>query len=309
MTRKYGQSPGYGKIITDPETGERYVTDLETGEFVKLEHQEVPEGSVFLTPQELRRREEYRKMKEKEAEREFYRKHGPRFYFALSSTRYKDLLPATMARLVYLATFLDYDGKLKNEQKVVIKKDDLQEIMLFSSQSQVSYFWREANPKYLYEDEAGNLVMSETYFQRGKLQPGDTFQKFYIEAVRELYRKTDPRRHKYLGAVFQMLPFVNMEYNAICHNPDAKEINDIDFLTLDEFCDYINYDKSNKHRLPKMYKEITFPVGDSQEVFCAFVTDGGDIGSAKIFVNPWVLYKGDSLDKVQLLGKFCEQKS
>lgn len=143
------------------------------------------------------------------------------------------------------------------------------------------------------------------YFQRGQLNGYAPYQKFFIDAVRTLYRNTAPKKHKHLGYVFQMLPFVNTEYNILCYNPTEKDLNYVLPLSVNDFCATIGYNVANRARLLQTYAEITFLVNGHLEQLCSFVTNGADIGISKIFINPHILYFGKCPKQVELLGKFC----
>lgn len=72
--------------------------------------------------------------------------------------------------------------------------------------------------------------------------------------MRKLYIMVQPSQHKHLGYLFKMLPYVNLEYNVLCHNPLESNLDDIQLMTVSEFCGAIGYDISNWHRLNKIYK-------------------------------------------------------
>ena len=224
-------------------------------------------------------------------------------------SEYDDIDSATMARLIYLATYLDYDGRLvRNRNKEQITLNDLGKVMNLSNTTTWDFLKR-VSGKYVEVDEDGKLSMNRDFFMKGKISPCvDRFQQFYIMSVRDLYHRTNSRRHKMLGNVFRLLQYVNIEYNAICHNPLEAELDKIQFLTLNEFCEAVGFDTDDRHRhrLVNTYKKIRFVIDGKEEVFCSFVTSGADLDTAKIYINPNVLYKGHRWDEVKILGKFSE---
>lgn len=302
---------GYDYFI-DQETGKEKSVQLATGEVSDAITTTVPVGTIFYTPEQ---QEAYRLRKqleaerrEKEEQRRFWRKSAPEFFFATAESCYEDIRPATAARLIYLATYIRYDGKLWRTERRQMKRKDLLDIMGLS-QTETYRFWNEVFEKYVFEDNNDTLYMRGEFFHRGKLSPGNRYQRFYVEAVRELYRLATVRQHKYLGYVFQMVPFVSKEFNILCHNSQEKDLDKVVPLSVDEFCGAANYDPANRARLIKAYSKITFPVGETQERFCSFVTDGCDIGTANIFVNPHILYHGNNAERVEVLGKFCQMRT
>ena len=299
---------GYENIL-DQSTGKSLAVERATGEVYETITTTVPAGTIFYTPERQRAYKAKREREEEERllaeERRHRRNNTPKFYFISAEGREHELRPATMARLVYLATFLDYQGRLKVNLQRTMKFSDLEGILQIKK-SEVYCFWREVRNNYVVEDKYGCLYMQRDFSCRGRLPCGERYQQFYIDSVRKLYRKTRPTSHRYLGYVFQMLPFISTEYNIVCHNPLEQDLDCIEPFSIDEFCNAIRYNPANRARLMKTYAGITFPVDGKQEQFCAFVTKGADIGSTKIFVNPHILYHGKLDMHTQILGKLCD---
>ena len=130
-----------------------------------------------------------------------------------------------------------------------------------------------------------------------------SWQKIYIDSVKKLYRMAGKHMHRYLGYVFKMLPYINIQYNILCYDDVfEKNLNNIRQMTDKEFCKEIGYDYSQIARLRKVYRNIRFEVGGRMEAFCAFVDAGC---GTRIYVNPHVLYSGTRPDLVEVLGSFC----
>lgn len=279
-----------------------FAVDQSTGEAVETVLMEVPIGSRVYTP---KRQQEYTKRKEQEEIRRrsvSNNKALGKFVF-LRNVPYLDLSPETMTRLVYLNTFVGFEGNLLiNNRGNPIQRRDLPEVLKVSK-TVASVFFNEVCPKYIQQRDDGTLVSSSDYFVRGKLKHAqDSFyRKMYITGIRKLYSETPPTRHKHLGYLFALLPFINTEYNMLCHNPMETEMDLIQPITLSEFCEMIRFRFSNVSRLKQIYKELRFNVGNSRQRFCTFVNDGVDIGKSLIFVNPRILYSGNDFSKVEIL--------
>ncbi len=289
-------------------TGEMFAVRNATGEAVEAIVTTIPSGSIILTPAQ---QELLRIKKEKEAQKLYKRNNKAKFVFTHSEHNYQDIKPETLGRLLYLSTYLPYGSNvLSRTQKTKIKKSDLPNIMRLSTGT-FYRFWEDVNGKYLQEDENGYIVLSTDCFGRGRLQAkniGKEWQKLYIEFMRELYTKTPPASHRYLGYVFQMLPFVNIEYNILCHNPQETDLAAIQPISLDEFCLACGYANTDQRtRLVKKYAQIYFDIDGGVERFCSIVTDLADIGNANIYINPNIIYKGSKWDEVKILGKFCKR--
>lgn len=283
--------------------------DPDTGELIDTVTATMDVGSITYTPKQ---QEAYRKYREREKERvqrqeelKYRRNNKPKFCFVSAEEQINAIHPATMARLVYLATFLNYDGILKANLQRKMRRVDLESILQLKK-SETYNFWNEVNGEYMYEDENGWLHMCSDFSCRGKLPYGGRYQQIFVSSVQELYRKTRPQQHRYLGYVFQMLPYINIEYNILCTNPTEENLDLISHITLDDFCSAIGYSKNQRARLMRVYASITFSVDRKQEQFCAFVTPGADLGRTKIFVNPHILYHGKQDVQTQILGKLCD---
>jgi len=274
------------------------------------------EGSQVISPEEINRRREFWKRKneqiqkleealEKGHQRYLWRSTNPHFIFVSTEIVFNGLSPATLTRLIYLGTYLRYESEgLWRSERTPLKRSHLPKIMN-SSPALTTKFWKEVSGKYIIEDPSGQLAIPKKFMRRGRFSSGTgTYQRFYIEAVRALYRKNSARRHKQLGYIFQMLPHISHEFNMLCHNPMERDFDKVSPLSLDEFCTAIDYDAKNRARLLKAYTEITFPVGDHQETFCSVISDGGDLDTARIHVNPHILYRGDSYGQAKALGSF-----
>jgi hypothetical protein len=272
---------------------------------------EADTGSILYTPSQQAAYKERNKREREQAEQEeqmrLWRKAGGGFYFVATDGatdgRY-EVAQATMARLVYLATYLGYDGRLYTTERTPMVRKDLQAV-LGLSRAQTYRFWGEVSSLYVFEDEDG-LRMGNQWFCRGKLSPGGRYQQFYRRAVRQLYHATPVSRHGRLGCVFQILPLLNIEYNIVCHNPMETCLDKVKPLTLDEFCVAVGSDPAHRSRIYSEYKTIKFSVGGDEERFCSFITDGGDLDTAQVVVNPHVLYHGRHPQQVEMIGKFCE---
>ena len=198
---------------------------------------------------------------------------------------------------------MTYGGELQKEQKPILR-GDLHEVLGFSKTA-AWRFWDEVSGKYLFADDNNALYMENEFFFRGKIKSGAKYQQIFIDSTKKLYELTPNRRKQYLGYAFQLVPFVNVQWNIVCRDVGETDLDKVDPITVDEFCRLIGYDVTSKHKLLNTYKNnIIFPVGDHMERLCSFVTDGGDIGSARIFVNPNILYHGTRYEQVRILGKF-----
>lgn len=290
-----------------------YAVCDKTGELLDTINITVPIGSRIFTPEQ---QEACKKRKEIETQQSIRRAMMDElgyFYFVLCENQFEGLAPETVTRLILLCTYLNYNHCLMLTQRTPMKIKDLQNI-LGVSKSTVSRFWNEVNPRFLIEDEeTKNIKLNTDTIFRGKIaknQKGNSYQKFYVDAIRKLYKNTAKNNQKYLGYIFKLLPFINLEFNIICFNPDETELDKVVPMTLKEFCNCIDYNVTNVSRLLSIYRNLKFEVTlhnrTYHERFCTFVNDGINRLNSRIFINPRILYAGSDYTKVEILGAFCD---
>lgn len=287
------------------DNGEEYKINHSTGE-VRMKHTvEVFEGDTVLSLEQREAQMRYRESEERRKRRRDLSKELGEHFFIESHQEFSELTASNAARLVFLGTFAGYDNSLRLTQKTILRREDLPSVLKISK-SATNNFMKEACPTYITIKDDGQLVINPCFFRKGTLPKGESFYRVYKKWIRKLYNETPQSRHKHLGYIFGVLPFVNIQFNILCHNPKETDLNLIEPMTLDELCEKIGYNKTNRHRLLKAYNEIQFEIDDHQERFLSIVGNGiiKDSGKSKMFVNPTVLYSGDEPESVRILGRF-----
>ncbi len=301
---------GYDYII-DGESGKTLAVQRSTGEIVDTIFLTVPEGTYFKTPEQQkadqRRNEGLRKKLEqdeaKRAKNQTLGKLG-RFFFVVCDS-FQDLSDATVARLVFLAAHLGYDGgKLKKTQRTPLYRKDLP-ALLSLSQSSVDRLMKEAK-SYIEEGTDGCLEMTGDVFIRGSLPKGEykMVQRLYTDAVKQLYRETPVNKHHILGKIFKLLLFINREFNILCWNPDEICLRYVEPLTVSDFCELTKSNRKKYWRLKKDIEKLAFEMDGRQERFCSFVSP--EAGRAMVVINPKIMYNGSNYQYVESLGQFRE---
>lgn len=291
------------------ENGDVIAINNLTGETHETTEAVLPVGTWFIFPEEQEaNRERKKRQAESQKRRDTSRELGD-FYFVKGEQGFPDLSPQTLARLIYLETYIGYANqtnksrnKLMKTQKTQMRREDLPEVLKVS-RSLADEFWNEVSPKYVTADDEGLLYSNSEVFIRGALKRKEytAYQKFYRDGIQSVYLSLKPSKHRYLGYVYQMLRFVNFEFNVLCFNPDETNKDKIEPMTVRQFCEEIGFDVSNWCRLENVYRNLRFKVGDNLEKFCAFVTDGGNKADMRIIVNPRIIYGGTDYQKVGAL--------
>lgn len=292
------------KIYKDRKTGEEYRSIVQEIECI--------EGSkiVVCTPAQL---EAIDIKNQQKIER--VRNRDLNFYFCLSEDRRGVLEPQTIARLFYLATFLHpCDSVLRHDDGTAIKRAEMAKLMGFGK-STLDDFLKEVSGRYIFPQSDGSMTISSDFF-RGQMDEHRThetrngYQKVFIKSLRELYRQTPVKRHRYLGYLFLLLPFINWEYNVLCWNADEKDIEKIAPMSLSDFCVAIGYDDNggrNSKKLVNAYNKLTFTFRGKEMDVCAYLSDAAT-GKMYFVVNPYVLYRGHDRRRVEAFGVFFPRK-
>ena len=284
------------KFVMDPKTGEvreETVTVLEPGDQVTT----AKARNLHKKFAERDRNRAMRKSWFKESEAEL----GP-FIFALFDRTHgpqHSLKEGTYARLAYLATYLDFDQRLAKTRKASMSKKDAEKV-LGLSRAEFYRFWGEVtDAKCIKEDEDGTLRLPKKLFIKGRItsksyQAG--FAKVFVRQMRKLYKAVPAKSHRYLGAVFQMLPYISVKFNILCWNPLETDIDKVEPMTLTDFCVLTGRSKSDVTKLRREYQKVKFTMEDGiTRWFCAFVrsTVGGQTEREIIVINPRVVFMGE----------------
>lgn len=274
--------------------------DLYTGEAVPYTDAQIPDGSSIYTPRD-------KEAKKKRKQNEILRNRSDeKYYFVRSDTCFSEISAAIVTKLIYLSTFVRYaDNALMLSQRTHIKRKDLASILRISERSSYD-FWKQVSPTYITENANRNLILNTEIFKRGSLKRKayTPYQQFYDKGVRKLYEATNGSYHKQLGYIFQLLPYINIEYNLVCYNQFETDIDKIKLMSILDFCKLINYDVTHIDRLLKVYNTVRFDVNGRQERFCTMIYNGIDKRSAKICVNPAVFYTGTNYGRVEVTKLF-----
>ncbi len=296
---------GYDYFKDD--AGRNYAVSIATGEVTDAITITLPAGSTVRTPEQQKAYKEYQ---EKQRKKKYYRRkimdELGYFYFVLCENQLGRLSVATAARLIYLCSFLDYENHFVLSQRRQMRKSDLPSVLGLSTGATFN-FWREVNPIYVVEDSGGLLLAGDSDIIRGEIRDKkSSYKRFYIDAIRKLYEQTPATKHKHLGYVYSVLPFISREFNIICWNPEEDNLNKVQAMSIEDFCRIIGYDEHDAKKLIEIYKKITFDVNSEPEYFLSFVTNEADFKNAQLFVNPRILYSGNNYKDVQILGAFAK---
>lgn len=217
--------------------------------------------------------------------------------------------------LIYLSTFCSYDGGVL-WGGLPASRHDLPTI-LGVSEREAQRFWSAVSEIGACREEDRVLRIDSRFFRRGKVRSSEIkamagrntyLTRMYIDAVRSLYKSAKPRSLKTLAYIFQVMPFVNREYNVVCHNPLETVLDLVVPMTLGELCDTLGYYGANSARMIDGLLQAKFflPGANKEEGAVRYVISDRlrDRRGYTLFINPKVYYAGSNWDEVKILGQF-----
>lgn len=211
------------------------------------------------------------------------------------------LSPASLTRIIFLATYMNYENYIVYDNQVRVKVTKLHNLLKIG-RTAMSNFLSETEEKGIISVDSDTkfVKVNSDMFVKGSLADitvSKNAMRLYIMGIRRLYNKADATEHKTLSYVFQAIPYVNLNYNILCRNPYEQYSRDVEAITLNEYCRVVGYDPHHTSQLKTYLKKIT--VSD-EGVFGFVDTSKGYY----MIINPRIYYAGNQYDQVQILGKF-----
>lgn len=158
-----------------------------------------------------------------------------------------------LAMIFYLATYVDGLGYLTYGNKVKLKKADLQKVLSIGRNLFNKLHAKLIQHEILIDSEHG-YKWNEAYnfygSSKGVAKP-TMLVRTYVNQIRVLYEATNEAgKRKYsatlLYPIFALVPYLHRTSNIICKNPDVKDINDIEYFSLNEVAELLDLKNSKK---------------------------------------------------------------
>lgn len=291
------------------------------GESTGENYGSVPMGTKFQTPAEQERNRKYWQMVAANEEKKWRITKSKDKYGAFTWFFYKILKscdlnidPSNLTRLMFLSTYIDYNNILTFNKRPMTRLEMME--VLNISEREFIYFLNDVKEQgvLIYNDE--KFIISESVFGKGKLPSvfiSENIEeriysiRLYQNTIRSLYNRATPRSHKTLSYLFQMIPYINQQYNILCFNPLEKDKDRIKPMLLNDYCTIIGYDNTHLQRLANNILKPSFSTANGTiETAVRIVVSVGQGGERiyQVFINPNVFYAGNVWEEVRILGKF-----
>lgn len=225
--------------------------------------------------------------------------------------KYTEILTSSdLTRLIYIATFVDWKGRLMETEKTLMTKEVLKSKLKLSrnkfaelfkklielnilieyidkKESQIIYYM---NPEYFYKGEID--TKEETYKQKN-------FTRLFTKQVQYLYENTITRSHKTLSVLFRTIPYLNIKYNIVCKNPTEFSADLINPMSLKELGQILGYSEIG---IKKLREDLGNIKTMNNKHVITFASPTSDLRTLKIIVNPKVIYGGKDYRVVEGIG-------
>lgn len=299
------------KLISIDTSG---ILDQETGEFIPMKevHSYTTEEQYKIKVEKAKRQKELEE--KKRADFLEFSKYGNFIWnvYTVNEENFPNISPATITRLMFISTYLGYDGYLVDKNKNPLQKNDIN-VLLNLKKFEFYKTYNELTENNILIESNGVINLNREMFDKGALQDKDIMKlandskyitRLYVDSIRKLYNSAFKESHKTLSYLFKIMPYINREYNVFCSNPLEKDLSKVRTLNIGDFCDRVKYNKKNARRLQRMLFDPVFQCRDEVTSAIRCVEKDMNVLHDQIFINPNVYYAGTHWKEVEILGKF-----
>lgn len=244
----------------------------------------------------------YKKKIEKDELKIYIENNFGTFYFNFYKYMIQQgLEPQYQFRFIFLCTYMNYDSILVERNKnfsnnPLIRKDI--DIILKLSKRETTKTLNKLKEKGLIEQtKEGLFKINQDICKRGNITAVDKrkqYTRLFDDTIRSIYNESNPKEHKFLNILIQVLPYINFKYNIICKNIKEENKELIEVLDIIDICDMLNSYKSNKSRFK--HDLLKIKINDIPAVMIAQVNT-----KTGIYINPKLYYKGNDLKALEAL--------
>lgn len=216
-----------------------------------------------------------------------------------------------VARVLYLATYMDYENRndgllvkrIKNNKLDSMTRKDLFEVMNLSDKAFRTFINTIKKAGLLVEEE-GLFYMNTDYFKKGEATRKETYTRLYIETTKKLYEGCTARQHKQLGYILQLIPYASYDLN-ILENEGKR-------LSIEEICELVGLSTERKttSKMHRELKKFTVKLDEKEYYLFGTITVNDITGYC---INPLASYRGNDMGekraiiKLMLFNKTVDQ--
>lgn len=288
-----------------------YVVNKSTGEIVDFDEY------VLVPKSEIERRKKYLPKgvdpNEASSTKKTRQENFIWFLYNKDESMTRGLKKGTFVRLIYLSTFLDYNNRLVNNTNPAkisykpLQDKDFIKIMKMSELS-CKLFREELLESGIMIKKEDGYYLSRDMFIRGSLKKAkkkglDCYTiRLYSEYIRKLYRSTPPKSHKNICSLFDIIPYLNYQYNTFSADLESEDFEEMNLLSITEFTKAYKIKETTMMYIIRVLKTLKISNGDEEENAVVLTgLDGHDPRNKYLFVNPKLVYAGNN--QLQVLNR------
>ncbi len=217
---------------------------------------------------------------------------------------------ANISRIMYLATFIDYNDKKEglltikgsSFKTTPIDRKKMQQLLNLGDTAFKSFLKNCKENELIYEVDK-KFYINPLYFNKGNtdlLSSDKGYSRLFINTIRELYVNCKPSQHKTLTNIYQLIPFIHYSNNLICHNPEALEIEARPMDLKDIGIKLkIENNRTNLNRLVRELEKFQVTIEDNiYSLFAHIKVRNKDL----FFINPYVIYSGNNVEQLRKIS-------
>ena len=234
---------------------------------------------------------------------------GSFFHFWYSEILKEDCNMAYMVRLLYMASYINYDNSMIFDNGKKIKKKDLETILRLSQRETYNTISYLLEKNFIVIDKkTKNVAIDESCIKKGAVDiQKDKIKdlgiaRVFNEGIRRLYENFPVNSHKLLGWFIKILPYLSVDYNIVCKNVNESDMELIEPLSWKELRVILNDNEvtfsRNKNRLLKLTVKGECLVGEIKLK-----------SKTLIIINPNLFYKGNKINNMKWLCDVFEELS
>lgn len=215
---------------------------------------------------------------------------------------------ATLSRLVYLSTYIDYNNRQENLLVKRVKDYKLEPMTRKDIQTTLGLgdtafkgFLKDVKDNGLLYEAEGKFYISDLFFTKGKndisnSKYNDCYTRLFINCIRNLYEGCKPREHKVLSNIFLLLPFIHINTNIITMDSDSVFDDDVNPMSIVDIGELLEIEGTNNlKRLVRDLEKFRVTIeGREYKMFTWVRLSDCDY----YVVNPRVVYRGDNYEQM-----------
>lgn len=159
---------------------------------------------------------------------------------------FPELKNSYLAFLLYLSTYINYDGFLSNRKKIPLTKKNIAELLGISYAEFLKFLKVAFDNGFAYEKDE-KIYLNSIYFCKGKmpLRSGCIF-KLFISNMRDAYMNPD-NNHKIIGGILRLIPYMDIKSEALVKVKNGDTYDHHKYLTLSDMVNIAGYSMNKRN--------------------------------------------------------------